>query len=136
MGILIHPMNIENLYLALQCDGWRYTPWQNNFGQSFGLIKDWAANVEIHVRAYPEGQVDAHIEVGRDYLEHLNWPSVDASGYVVDILSREGIPYQVNGLANRPQYYALPGRLTAWRPLVGIAAIFLGLIGLSRLEKA
>jgi len=40
-------------------------------GQVFGLIKPLNELVEVHVRGYEDGTLDAEVELSREYLEHL-----------------------------------------------------------------
>jgi hypothetical protein len=44
--------------------GWRE-------GQVFGLVKLLNELVEVHVRGYEDGTLDAEVELSREYLEHL-----------------------------------------------------------------
>lgn len=135
MLILSNPMDLNRVYSAMIEGGWRHTIFQLNFGQTFGLIKDWAPDVELHARAYSNGSLDAHLELSRDYLQHNAWGSVPASGYVADVLDGVRIPYQIVGEVERPLRYYVPETLTPWKPIAVVGGILLTLWGLSRSQS-
>ena len=134
MLILSNPIDLNKVYSAMLEDGWRHTPFQWNFGQTFGLIKNWAPDVELHARAYSDGRLDAHLELSRDYLQHNTWGSIPASGYIAEVLDYVGIPYQIVGEVERPRRYSIPGTLTPWKPLALVGGILLAFWGLSSLQ--
>ncbi len=112
---------------ALLAEGFHNTAWQlEPEGQVWGRVKDLDDGWQWHVRAFEDGRLEAEIEVGRWYLEHLSHPSQPAIKELADLLDKHGIPYVVVGTEtqaiSQPQ---APQVLSDWVSLV----IILGALG-------
>ncbi len=55
-------------------------------GQVFGLVKPLNELIEVHVRGYEDGTLDAEVELSREYLEHLWYGSKPYYGCLINIL--------------------------------------------------
>ena len=115
---------------ALIADGFVDTILQiQKSNQVFGLVKKLAYPWEMHVRGFSTDQVEAEIEISREYLEHLDDRyRRSALEQLLEILERYGIPCHVEG--EFPEQYVTlrpPPRLTPWAPfvIIGIAAFLL-----------
>jgi hypothetical protein len=105
-------------------------------GQVFGLVKPLNELVEVHVRGYEDGTLDAEVELSREYLEHLWYGSKPYYGYLIDILERHNIPFSiVKPIPPDPMYIEVPQNPTRWKPLLILATFFLGLYLLSTSES-
>jgi hypothetical protein len=109
--------------------GWRE-------GQVFGLVKPLNELVEVHVRGYKDGTLDAEVELSREYLEHLWYGSKPYYGYLIDILRRYNIPFSiVKPIPPDPLYIVVPQNPIKWKPLLVLAVLFFGLYLLSTSES-
>jgi hypothetical protein len=109
--------------------GWRE-------GQVFGLVKPLNELVEVHVRGYEDGTLDAEVELSREYLEHLWYGSKPYYGYLIDILERHNIPFSiVKPIPPDPMYIEVPQNPIKWKPLLILAVLFFGLYLLSTSES-
>jgi len=83
----------------------------------------------MHVRGFSTNQVEAEIEISREYLEHHDnrYRSI-APKELIELLDRYKVPYQLEGEFPK-QYVRLrpPPHLTPWMPfvIIGIAALLL-----------
>jgi len=107
-------------------------------GQVFGLVKPLNELVEVHVRGYEDGTLDAEVELSREYLEHLWYGSKPYYGYLINILMRYNIPFSiVKPIPPDPMYIEVPQNPIRWKPLLVLAAFFLGLyFFLSKSDKS
>jgi hypothetical protein len=118
----------EGFYEPL-LQGWRK-------GQVFGLVKPLNELVEVHVRGYEDGTLDAEVELSREYLEHLWYGSKPYYGYLIDILKRYNIPFSiVKPIPPDPMYIEVPQNPIKWKPLLILAVLFFGLYLLSTSES-
>jgi hypothetical protein len=118
----------EGFYEPL-LQGWRK-------GQVFGLVKPLNELVEVHVRGYEDGTLDAEVELSREYLEHLWCGSKPYYGYLIDILKRYNIPFSiVKPIPPDPMYIEVPQNPIKWKPLLVLAVLFFGLYLLSTSES-
>jgi hypothetical protein len=102
----------------------------------FGLIKPLNELVEVHVRGYEDGTLDAEVELSREYLEHLWYGSKPYYGYLIDILKRYNIPFSiVKPIPPDPMYIEVPQNPIKWKPLLILAVLFFGLYLLSTSES-
>jgi hypothetical protein len=94
--------------------------------------------VEVHVRGYEDGTLDAEVELSREYLEHLWSGSKPYYGYLINILMRYNIPFSiVKPIPPDPMYIGVPQNPIRWKPLLVLAAFFLGLyFFLSKSDKS
>jgi hypothetical protein len=105
-------------------------------GQVFGLVKPLNELVEVHVRGYEDGTLDAEVELSREYLEHLWYGSKPYYGYLIVILKRYNIPFSiVKPIPPDPTYIEVPQNPTRWKPLLALAVLFFGLYLLSTSES-
>jgi hypothetical protein len=96
-------------------------------GQVFGLIKPLNELVEVHIRGYEDGTLDAEVELSREYLEHLWYKSKPYYGSLIDILRRHNIPFHiVKPIPPDPMYIEVPRNPTKWKPLVILAVFIIG----------
>jgi hypothetical protein len=101
-------------------------------GQVFGLVKPLNELVEVHVRGYKDGTLDAEVELSRKYLEHLLYRSKPYYGYLIGILKRYNIPFSiVKPIPPDPTYIEVPQNPIKWKHLLILALLFLGLYLLS-----
>jgi hypothetical protein len=105
-------------------------------GRVFGLVKPLNELVEVHVRGYEDGTLDAEVELSREYLEHLWYGSKPYYGYLIDILKRYNIPFNiVKPIPPDPTYIEVPQNPIKWKPLLVLAVLFFGLYLLSTSES-
>jgi hypothetical protein len=118
----------EGFYEPL-LQGWRK-------GQVFGLVKPLNELVEVHVRGYEDGTLDAEVELSREYLEHLWYGSKPYYGYLINILKRYNIPFSiVKPIPPGPTYIEVPQNPIKWKPLLVLAVLFFSLYLLSTSES-
>jgi len=128
LGVVKQILLSEGFYEPL-LQGWRK-------GQVFGLVKPLNELVEVHVRGYEDGTLDAEVELSREYLEHLWYGSKPYYGYLIDILKRYNIPFSiVKPIPPDPMYIEVPQNPIKWKPLLILAVLFLGLYLLSTSES-
>ncbi len=122
---------------ALLAEGFRDTVLQiYRKGQVFGLVKPLNETLEVHVRAYRDGSLDAEVEVSRKYIEHLTAGSEPAVEILTGVLRKHGIPYRVVRPPAGGTLTALsPGRLTPWKPFAAAALMLVVLPLLVRCWK-
>lgn len=100
-------------------------------GQVFGLVKPLNELIEVHVRGYKDGIIDAEVELSREYLEHLWYGSKPYYGYLIDILRRYNVPFSiVKPIPPDPMYIEVPQNPIRWKPLLILAVLFSGFFGL------
>jgi len=100
-------------------------------GQIWGGAKILDASNELHVRilrAYDGYElylvVESEVEVPRDYMEHISFPSEPCYGLLLSILWRYGIPYRIIGhIPADPLTVIRPTRLTHWKPILALTVI-------------
>lgn len=72
-----------------------FNPFQENHGQTFGLAKNLDDTLQFHLKAMPNGKIEAEIEPQTQYVEHLNQNySSPAHFQVKQILDTFRIPYR------------------------------------------
>ncbi|BDC17451.1 hypothetical protein [Acidianus sp. HS-5] len=104
---------------------------------------------DLHVRIYPDGFIDSHFEVSREYLEHLNYETIPSiyepfefyrtaynKLHIFDAVAKKWIKEV------RSNYLVTlnpPNALTQWKPISVIAGVLAGIgfiaYALSRLDK-
>lgn len=90
--------------------------------QKFGLVKRLDQALEMHVRGFNDGRVDAEIEISRDYFEHLGPNSCrPAQTELEAILEEVQIPFTPAKAPADPGYVVIPHRLTEWRKVLPMA---------------
>jgi len=95
-------------------------------GQVFGLAKRINKVLETHVRGYADNTFDAEIEISRDFLEHLSYEGKPFYGYLVNILKKYNIPFQIiDQLPPDPTSVEVPEKLTRWKPVVSFLILLL-----------
>ena len=124
--------DIHRAQRVLIANGFHWTLWQYlKPRQSWGVVKDvGSGEVQIHVRGFNDGRVEAEIEVSRFYLEHHRHPSVNANLNIAKILEAGGVPIIIEPSDELVRSYSVPNRLTDWRPAALIGILALALIGL------
>ncbi len=122
-----------------------------NQGEEFGLSRIIDDPWEIHIRIYRNGRIFPHVEVRRDYFQHLDekyiWPVYyEAMKYVDEFTDEHGLFYLktkkwVTGIVTKAKSRLIgPDGLTEWKPVVsfvsGLAAGALLVYGLSKLFES
>ncbi|MEM0134964.1 MAG: hypothetical protein QXU18_07030 [Thermoplasmatales archaeon] len=86
-AVVVSPEKISEVVSVLRGDGFTnaWPAW--NKGEAYSLSKVIDEPWEMHVRIYSDGSIYSHVEVRRDYIEHLDtryiWPLIDEiTGYV------------------------------------------------------
>lgn len=92
-------------------------------GQVFGLVKRVSKEFEVHVRGYVDNTLDSEIEISRDFFEHPFYKAKPYYHYLINILRKYNIPYQVVRPLPPDPILEVPERLTAWKPIVAILAL-------------
>ena len=107
---------LESVKRALMEEGFAHTEFQHiKPGQYFGLIKDLPGGLQMHVRGFSDGRLEAEIEISRFYLEHPFYKK-PAVRELAKILKRHGIPYTEEKMLRFPQpVRKMPKSLTDWR---------------------
>ncbi|NOZ82679.1 MAG: hypothetical protein GXN98_02510 [Euryarchaeota archaeon] len=133
LGAVVVYEDLSRVQEVLVEEGFRNTALQiYRRGQVFGLVKPLNEKLEVHVRAYIDGSLDAEVEVSREYLEHLTAGSEPAIELLTGLLGKHGIAYRVvrtpaGGVhAERLRIK----RLTPWKPLAAVLALLLLMIKL------
>ena len=106
---------LESVRRALLEEGFKFTEFQHvKPGQYFGLVKDLKRGLQMHVRAFRDGKLEAEIEISRFYLEHPQWKR-PAGEELSRILKRHRIPHLKETLILPPQPGRMPKTRTDWR---------------------
>lgn len=127
---------LERVKKVLIEEGFHHTEFQHlKPGQYFGLVKDLPRGLQMHVRGFVDGRLEAEIEISRFYLEH---PSCKrpAIRELAKILDKHGIEYHEEKILHFPRPLGrTPKSLTDWRRslihprvyyLIAVYSAFLG----------
>jgi len=80
------------------------------------LVKLIDEKLEIHVRGHNANILDAEIELSREFLEHVTYKAKPYYGYLINILEKHEIPYQIiNRLPPDLVFIEVPKKLTRWK---------------------
>ncbi|BAB67694.1 hypothetical protein [Sulfurisphaera tokodaii] len=74
-NLRLYTNDIKRLLRDLKGSGFKETLLEIRKGEKYSLSKKigvW----EIHVRIYQDGFIDSHLELSREYFQHLSFPSV------------------------------------------------------------
>ncbi len=110
-------------------------------GEKIGLSKSLTPNNpewELHIRIFENGDIKPHIEVNREYLEHLTHPRIyviyEAYEYYRTACPEFYLKYQDQWVSKIYENYSItlpsPSSLTPWKPIVEGAA-FAAIIGVA-----
>jgi hypothetical protein len=121
---------LQAVRAALEAEGFRTTMMQwRHKGHAYGLIKD-LGKMQIHVRVYDDGVIDAEVEVHKRYIQHLWSPRPSAHEEVQAILERHGISTHLVNEQYLPQVGPLrdrfPDRLWKVAHVAGTTAVVAG----------
>jgi len=107
---------LEEVRRALLEEGFSFTEFQHvKSGQYFGLVKDLPKGLQMHVRGFSDGRLEAEIEVSRFYLEHPLHKR-PAARELARILKKHGIPYAEEPTLRFPlPVRRMPKSRTDWR---------------------
>jgi hypothetical protein len=107
---------LEDVRRALREEGFAPTEFQHvKSGQYFGLVKDLPGGLQMHVRGFSDGRLEAEIEVSRFYLEHPLHKR-PAARELARILKKHGIPYAEESILRFPLPVGrMPKSRTDWR---------------------
>jgi hypothetical protein len=131
--IKIDEMYFEKLVSVFEKEGFNSNILQEKWpGQLWGGAKLLNYHNEWHIRLLNASDgyenfliVESEIEIPRDKLEHLLYPSDYYYGPLLRMLSSHGIPFQVVGsLPPIPTFVERPTRYTEWKPLLLISLSF------------
>jgi hypothetical protein len=147
---LFVPKNkIETVVSALKSSGFKEVSLEFTKGEKYSLSMKIYNIWELHVRIYQDGFIYGHFEVSRDYLEHLQYPTIPSIYEVFDFYR---IAYDklhiFDSIAGkwikevRTQYLVTlnpPRSLTPWEPIAivvgALSAVGIIAYALSRLDK-
>jgi hypothetical protein len=107
---------LEDVRRVLREEGFAPTEFQHvKSGQYFGLVKDLPKGLQMHVRGFSDGRLEAEIEVSRFYLEHPLHKR-PATRELARILKKHGIPYAEEPILRFPEpVRRMPKSRTDWR---------------------
>ncbi|QIW22757.1 hypothetical protein EWF20_00325 [Sulfolobus sp. S-194] len=74
-NLRLYTSEIERLLRDLKRAGFKETLLEIRKGEMYSLSKKigiW----EIHIRIYPDGFLDSHLELSREYFQHLTFSSI------------------------------------------------------------
>ena len=148
LAIVIPSNFVEKLVSNLENNGFSDAVPSWNQGEKYGLSKVMNNTWELHMRIFANGHIFPHIEVRRDYFEHLDenyiWPVYDeavnlVSG-VTDAIATLHIKTNqwVRRIVTKAQVtLSPPSNLTEWKPVAyfgaGVAAGALLTVGILKL---
>ena len=147
---LFVPKNkIETVVSALKSSGFKEVSLEFTKGEKYSLSMKIYNIWELHVRIYQDGFIDGHFEVSRDYLEHLQYPTIPSIYEVFDFYRTAYDKLHIfDSIAGkwikevRTHYLVTlnpPRSLTPWEPIAIVAGALstVGIIAyaLSRLDK-
>ncbi|MFX1404615.1 MAG: hypothetical protein ACFE9D_09125 [Promethearchaeota archaeon] len=93
-------------------------------GQAFGLVRRVDKILEMHIRGFKDGLIEAEIEISRDYFEHLGPNSCrSAQSELESILKEEGISFTSSSSSGETDRVEIPSKLTEWRKVLGLTAL-------------
>jgi len=147
---LFVPKNkIETVVSALKSSGFKEVSLEFTKGEKYSLSMKIYNIWELHVRIYQDGFIDGHFEVSRDYLEHLQYPTIPSIYEVFDFYRTAYDKLHIfDNIAGkwikevRTQYLVTlnpPRSLTPWEPIAivvgALSAVGIIAYALSRLDK-
>ena len=107
------------------------------FGEKYSLVMKIYNIWDLHVRIYPDGFIDSHFEVSREYLEHLTYETIPSiyepfefyrtaynKLHIFDAVTKKWIKEV------RSNYLVTlnpPSALTPWKPISVIAGVLAGI---------
>ena len=113
--------------------GGYFQPPQENHGQKFGLATNIDETLQFHIKAMPDGKIEAEIEPQIKFIEHLNQEySSPAHFQVKQVLDALRIPYReishsltcLSGKIKRPsKTTSVVGVIVGAIALVGLLAV-------------
>lgn len=141
---------IDKLALHLQDNGFgeAFPSWDQ--GEKYGLSKVINDTWELHIRIFENGHIFPHIEIRRDYFEHLNegyiWPVYyEAVNLIREVTDANAtLHIKTNHFVRRivtkvPVTLSPPSKLNEWKPFayfgVGVATGILLTIGTLKLKE-
>ncbi|QRF76164.1 hypothetical protein Thermo_01681 [Thermoplasmatales archaeon] len=119
-------------------------------GEVFGLTRSLDPILELHIRAFPDGRIQSHVEVKREFFEHLGGQSriyvvYEAYQFYRPVVNEfylryiSSNSYVTSIIQNFNVSIPAPSKVTPWKPIVmgiGMAAIIgLALYYLSKPPK-
>jgi len=140
---------IDAVVNALKSSGFKDVSLESYKGEKYSLSMKIYNIWELHVRIYNDGFIDVHYEVGRDYLEHLEYYTIPSIYEVFDFYRTAYPKFHVFYSASKKwikgvkTHYLVtlnpPKTLTPWKSIVvtvgALSAIGIIAYALSRLEK-
>ncbi|AKA74650.1 hypothetical protein SULI_12790 [Saccharolobus solfataricus] len=135
---LFVPKNkIEDVVNSLKTSGFHEEKLEFYKGEKFSLAMKFYDIWELHIRIYEDGFIDAHFEVSRDYLEHLNYATIPSIYEPFEFYrSAYNNLHIFDGVAKkwikevRSNYLVTlnpPKALTPWKPISVIAGALAGI---------
>jgi hypothetical protein len=115
---------------ALEAEGFRWEFWQKpESGQVFGMIRREDEHMQLHVRYFEDGTLQAEREIANDYVEHLISPRESAHAEIEAILDKHDIEHEDVTVEEKdfPRRHqgSMPSTRPPWKPLVLGAGIAL-----------
>ncbi|MFW9831865.1 MAG: hypothetical protein ACFFD8_08820 [Candidatus Thorarchaeota archaeon] len=94
--------------------------------QVFGLIKQLDKPLEMHIRGFKDGTLEAEIEISREYFEHLGPNSCQpAQAEIETILEEARIAFTPAPPLDEGKRVVIPRKLTEWRKVLALTTLVL-----------
>lgn len=147
LAIRIPESSIDPLSDRLKSVGFRKAVPSWDQGETYGLSKPVNGTWEMHVRVFPDGSIYSHVEIRRDFFQHLNeryvWPVYDEALELARAVAANVRTVHVKSdsqvsriLAREKVTLAPPSRLTGWKPVAYFAGgIIAGTIAYYSISK-
>ncbi|BDB99592.1 hypothetical protein [Saccharolobus caldissimus] len=149
LRLFVPRSRLEDVVNALKTSGFREEKLEFYKGEKYSLSMKIYNIWELHVRIYDDGFIDAHFEVSRDYLEHLQYYTIPSIYEVFDFYRTAYNKLHIFDNVTkkwikevRTHYLVTlnpPRSLTAWQPIAvvvgALSAIGIIAYALSRLDK-
>ena len=131
LRLYVPKWKVEDVANALKGSGFHEEKLGPYKGEKYSLAVKFYDIWELHVRIYPDGFIDSHFEVSRDFLGHLNYETIPSiyepfefyrtaydKLHIFDSVARKWIKEV------RSNYLVTlnpPGSLTPWKPIAVVA---------------
>ena len=130
----IPPEKIDDLDRYLRGIGFKTATPAFDEGEKLGLSRTLAPQYdewELHIRVFENGDIKPHIEVNREYFEHLSHPRIyiiyEAYELYRVVYPDFNVRYNGKWIEKIKENYSItlpaPSRLTPWKPMVGGIAL-------------
>ncbi|QGA68934.1 hypothetical protein [Sulfolobus sp. E11-6] len=149
LRLFVPKSKIDDIVNALKSSGFHEEKLEFYKGEKYSLAMNIYNIWDLHIRIYEDGFIDAHFEVGREYLEHLNYYTIPSiyepfefyrNAYNKLHIFDSGTKKWIKEVRNNYLVKLEPPQtLTAWKPIAVIGGVLAGIgiiaYALSRLDK-